>query len=281
MNFLQPLIEFYDDNHSYWHGDQKLKSVGYWIKTFTPEFDENYWLTYKVFQKLYPDEFSEAIKKYGYKAESSILFTPFIKKTKPSVLVTEKEQLKWQWEKKSVISRTKGTAFHRYMEEKHKSSEHEVSIFDRKEYICHWNAKTYDNESIANNLFDLADGSYSELLVWNLDIGTAGQIDKVYIETIGLKRYVDIKDYKTNEEKPDTKCYDKFLYPIDNLCSNNHNKYAFQLSFYGWILEQFGFKVRNLAYQWHQDYDPKKYSIIEVPYLKSEIEKAISFLNFK
>lgn len=281
MNFLEPLIEFYSDGHTYWKGEEKYHSVGYWIKTFTPDFEENYWLTYKVLEKLYPEEFAEAKKKYGFKAKEEVLFNPFIKKTKASVFGEEKTKLSWQWEKKSIISRSKGSTFHSIMENEHLKSKTEVSVFDGKEYDCHWNAKTFDNESIANNLLDIPDGSYSELLIWNEGIKTAGQSDKVYIETVNDIRYFDIKDYKTNEEKPDNKCYDKFLYPLEHLCSNNHIKYSFQLSFYAWMLEQFGFKCRKLAYQWHRNYDPKDFRLVEVNYLKKEIEDAISFLDFK
>ena len=104
------------------------------------------------------------------------------------------------------------------------------------------------------DLYLLPDGTYLELLIWNNELGIAGQADKVIIETVGDDRYVSILDYKTNKEIKNYNYLDKrnnapvvneyLLAPVNHLCNCNYNLYQLQLNLYGYLLKQFGFKIR-------------------------------------
>ena len=135
-------------------------------------------------------------------------------------------------------------------------------------------------ENLIEDLYMLPDGYYPELLVWNEKCGIAGQADKVFLETIGNTRYVDIDDYKTNNKIKTESAYVKKLKgrvmmkkPLGHLMDCNHTHYNLQISTYAWVMEQFGFKVRNLAFHHYN----KPYVL---NYLKREVEMMLETAGF-
>lgn len=105
------------------------------------------------------------------------------------------------------------------------------------------------------DLYQLIDGTYLELLIWSNELGIAGQADKVIIETIGEDRFVTIIDYKTNKEIKNYNYLNKrdgtpvineyLLAPVNHLCNCNYNLYQLQLNLYAYLLVQFGFKIKG------------------------------------
>ena len=66
----------------------------------------------------------------------------------------------------------------------------EINPYTGTKLRVHRFEKKYDNQSIVDNLIDLPDGCYPELLIWDLEYGICGQEDKVYIETKYGKKLV-------------------------------------------------------------------------------------------
>ncbi len=131
------------------------------------------------------------------------------------------------------------------------------------------------------NLYELPDGVYTELLIWNNFLGIAGQSDKVIIETVNGIRYVDIIDYKTNKEIKDYNYLDKngrkvinesLIYPLNKYCNSNYWIYQLQLNLYGWLLEQFGFTLRGGEFI-HVTDNNKSYELLN---LQSDIDQLIT-----
>lgn len=150
----------------------------------------------------------------------------------------------WFWNEKKVKSQDFGTAEHKLREQKTLSMD--IHTHDGVDVPLGIDA-TY-----TENLYDLPDGIYTELLVYNNDLLISGQSDKVIIKTINGVRWVFVDDYKTNEEIKDYNYINKntqekvinemMLAPLDCYCNCNYWHYQLQLNIYGWLLVQFGFK---------------------------------------
>ena len=71
-----------------------------------------------------------------------------------------------------------------------------------------------------------------------------GQADVV--ERIGDE--VHIKDYKTSKSIDFEAFMDnKMLEPVQELPDTNYSKFTLQLSLYGWMLEELGYKIKSLT----------------------------------
>ena len=82
---------------------------------------------------------------------------------------------------------------------------------------------------------------------------------------------VHIKDYKTSKEISKTPFQDQMmLSPVSHLPNANFYTYSLQLSLYARMLEEFGYKVGNLAIE---HVDKETFDTIEmypIEYLKKE-----------
>jgi len=137
-----------------------------------------------------------------------------------------------------------------------------------------------DPKPITEYFKDLPDGVYPELLLWHNKSMTSGTADRVIIETIGGERWVTIEDYKTNKEIKNYNYLDKrtgkpvinkyMLAPFENLCNCNYWHYQIQLNIYGFMLSEFGFKIRGGSII-HTEDDDKRYELLN---LQDQVAKA-------
>lgn len=105
------------------------------------------------------------------------------------------------------------------------------------------------------SLYNLPDGVYAELQMWDDVWKLAGTADKVHIETMEPgKRFVDIDDHKTNK-RIDTQSYQfsdgsfkMMQYPAAAMMDCNFTHYELQISFYAYMLERQGFIPRRLTF---------------------------------
>jgi hypothetical protein len=134
------------------------------------------------------------------------------------------------------------------------------------------------------DLYQLPDGVYPELLIWNNYLMISGQSDVVVIETIDGVRYVDIIDYKTNKEIKDYNYISKrgekvinsmMKAPLQNYCDCNYWHYQFQLNIYGWLLAQFGFVFRSGTII-HTTDNNKKYPLLN---LQKEVGSLMRYIE--
>ena len=121
-----------------------------------------------------------------------------------------------------------------------------------KEYHKHRQGKATYAGPIDLDL--LTNGEYRELRIFSHYYKVKGRADKVVVED----NFVDIYDIKTSKEivteptarwnpKLKKKTIEKYLPPCSHLANINFNDAQLQLSIYGFILEMYGFKVRNLV----------------------------------
>lgn len=269
-------VIFYADGHTYWWGEQQLKSVGHFMKPYFPPFRDNYWRTHSVFKEIFGKEYTDHYSTFPLNQRrtgppAKELFVPFIQKLKTSEFAREKERFKMKWDKKRNESAFRGTKFHDEQERKEYEQGFMFNPWTGENVPLSKDNKGgpngtmfYDNESLMLDLSNLSDGSYPELLVFNLDLLVAGQADRVFIETIDGVRYVDIDDHKTNEKLPAKSGPERCYPPFESMYACDHFKYVLQINSYAYLLSLFGFVPRHLGYTHYKDYDFNKSTRVPV-----------------
>ncbi|PRY38414.1 hypothetical protein CLV58_109141 [Spirosoma oryzae] len=248
-------VSFRESDHSYTsRSGHSYISVTSLLSVFKQPFDGAYWSLYKAIEQYLTDNVSE-------------VFWLTFKRQVIQSLPKREDRLTWaisehlkehelyiqavrrlilaQWEEKKDKACEKGTAYHLKREHQAYQNGFELHPSLPTEKVISTTQSVYSFD-----LTELPDGYYAELLVYNHNNYLAGQIDKVWIttdRTTGI-RYVDIDDYKSNEQIKTSNKYQKMQYPLQMLddCSLNH--YRMQISTYGWMLEQFGYKVRSTRF---------------------------------
>ena len=150
------------------------------------------------------------------------------------------------WKKNTEDACIKGSAYHAKKESEDLATEvHQI------------NNRTFalgPDTGDVQDLYTLPDGVYLEILLWNEYFKLAGMADKITIWTEDGVRYVEIMDYKTSKEIIDYNYIDrngnkviseKMLAPLGKVTNCSYNVYQLQLNIYGWMLTQFGFKIRG------------------------------------
>lgn len=265
-----PHVVFEDATHSYRQQDVLYNSATGVVKRFSPRFDEAYWLPYKALESMVdPKVFKEVKKKYSFK--SPLVLEDLEEMVDPKEFYNVKAKLKAQWVFKRLDACNAGTMYHLMKERSGILRGYEKNAYNDKWYKTRKRPlDTWDNYSLRDNLYELEDGFYPELLLWNDTHQLAGQADRVFLDTENNIRYADIDDYKTNDEIELTNRFSSMLPPIEHLGDCNFNHYSLQLSIYAWMLEQFGFTIRSLCFHHYRE----KY---EVKYLKEEVEAVLNY----
>lgn len=276
------MVEFYSDSHTYWVGDRKMVSVGYLIKQYEKEFESDYWACHTVFKRKFGKEYQEDFKQHysinGRAPYAEDIFPKYISKLGAKEFLREKKLVLDEWEKEGIKANINGTKMHDFLEKKAYDDGYCINEWTNEKFVVHPVEKEFDNQSLCDNLYDLEDGCYPELLVFSLKHMVAGQADKVYIETDGDTRYVDIVDYKTNKKK-NLKKYsvDRLRPPFEHMYATKMSIYTLQLSSYAFMLQMFGFKVRNLCIAHNENYEWDNLTYIPIDYHRQEAETMFNY----
>lgn len=154
------------------------------------------------------------------------------------------------WEVKKDASCEKGTAFHNNEERKTLESKGEV-VKGTSVFIPIGNIDVNLRE---DNLSNLPQGIYPELLVWSDKYKIAGKIDKPFLYVEDGERFCKIDDYKTNEsikkynyiDKRGNEIINEYLKkPVAHLPNTNYWHYQLQINMYGFLLSEFGWKFKG------------------------------------
>jgi hypothetical protein len=285
-------VIFYEKDHSYWHGDTRLTSGTSFISMYDEPFNRDYWLKRGALKKLIGEKNLREIKKewqaLGRSVYSDAYINHLLHMCDVEKFVDVCKEISKEWDDNTEAACTKGTAYHLAKEKASYKRGYEVNPYDGQKYEVYQKPKCPigDNCSLSDNLYTLPDGFYPELLVFSLHycdkpIMLCGQSDKVFIGTDEKGRYVDIGDYKSNSKiknfafkNEDTGRPTTFKHPISHLHSHHVNKYGLQVSLYGWMLEQHGYRVRHTGFTHINE-------LIRTPYMKKEIELMVEDFSQK
>lgn len=266
------------------------------VGKYKEPFDTVYWSLYNAGRRILgitddnKSDYSKIMMKHGLNFSNKTLenlqssLKLVLKDDFRFLLDTQNTEQK-NWKEKTLASTTAGTREHKRREEVLVNTGLDISIHGLNIPV----RKIVDE---IEDLFSLEDGTYPELMIWHNGYKISGISDKVTIETIGAIRFIDIDDYKTNE-KIDTQSYcnkttgefKKMLYPVNNLMCCNYIHYSLQLSIYAYLLECFGFVVRNIKFTHLPFNEDKTMTIGEQPYfvnyLKDSVIKMLNHYNTK
>jgi hypothetical protein len=282
-------IIFYDKDHSYWYKGKRLVSGTSFVGKFEPEYQREYYLSRGAIKKILGDKeykrLREKWRSYGRKIMNDDFISYLLEHVDGFDFMEARQALADEWDAKTEKACIKGTAYHLGREKASYARGYELNPFDEKEYVVYQKepCPEGDNCSLAENLYDLPDGFYPELLVSTIEyqgqyLGLCGQSDKVFLGTDSQGvRYCMVDDFKTNRvlkkfamKDEDTGKPITMLDPISHMHSHHLTKYGLQLSLYAWFLEQHGFQVRNLGITHINELHP-------LPYYKKEIEAMVKY----
>lgn len=280
LNFNEELHQYTNDKGEIFISCTQL------IEHYTPKFEEEFWLYYKVLQDKLGFENTEEGKKmysrwltqgYGFSFKNKTIEGLLEIAEKVGVDVSDISYKKEEWRVKNKKSTDKGTKFHNMME--HKAlSEGKGVLSDGTSLVYRSYNGGLENTSFGENGVE----GIPELRLYNHKYRLAGTTDD---PVFFPNRIVDINDIKTNIKIVTENKWEKMLYPLNKYDNCNFVHYNIQLSLYGWMLEQFGYKVRNLQithYLFNEQEEPIASKVYKFEYLKKDVEKLLNhYVNHK
>jgi len=233
-----------------------------------------------VLTKLFAKEYTQL--KTMYKYNDPRVLEALSKLISEEELYPKIKELTDAWEATGNKARTFGTAIHKVKELSDIAKGYTWNHLDGLYYNIINPPKSFDNQSLVDNLYDLEDGCYPELLLFDDETKTAGQSDKVYISTVRSKRIIHISDYKTDAKilyKPEFYepgvGYKSFLNDLSHLRACNFNEYSVKMSIYARILEKAGYTVGKIEIEQLQTDENKEIVAtkkFKVPYRSIEAD---------
>lgn len=294
------MIVFTDKTHQYFDESTKKEytSVSKIVSKYKNKFDKEFHSRRSAISILIPEIYSKYKKEHGW--DNPNIVTDLAKYVDPLELGLLANCFKQQWLEKNKQSTDKGTLIHSLLENNsYKFGGRFNPRLGVKQPII-TTEKEYDNQSITENLRDLKDGYYAELLVFSNKYKIAGQIDGCFVSTGKAgARHIDIIDYKTDKEilkKPKffnkKTGYPKMLGCLSHLYDCNYSIYSIKMSMYGYLLEAAGFEIKSLTIIHYSYVGPKKRGKLlpsehlgsymkkeyQLPYKRDEIKKIIKNL---
>ncbi len=230
-------FKFFEEDHHY---EYKGERVGISVTRLIEE---------------YVDEFNEQ--------KMALLTT----KTTDEAIIKMKE-----WEYKNKFACEKGSAIHEFTQSLWSKEEYKVRYFDNSdkfirtvEDIAHQSVDFYNDYK--DRLEHLAD----EYVIGSDEYDIASAIDHLFINK--LTGGLVLVDYKTNVDIYKNDKYAKNMkVPLQHLKDTVYNHYAIQLSIYKFIVEKYtDLKIEEMFIVWFSE-NNDNYEIIEIPYLKNEVE---------
>lgn len=274
------MLKFDEKSHRYYdEHDNTYISCTQLIEHYVPKFDKEFWLYYKVLQDKMgfsnTDEgkkmFSRWLTKgFGFSFKEKNIKDLFNIASKVGVDISKTNYKEKEWKKENKKSTDKGTAFHNKMEKDVLESGKGV-LDDGVSLIYRSYNGNLENTSFGENGVECI----PELRLYNHKYKLAGTTD---VPIFYPNKIVRIDDHKTNKKIVTENKWEKMLYPLDKYDNCNYVHYNIQLSLYGWMLEQFGYKVEELKishYLFNENNEAiaKKEYIFE--YLKKDVENLL------
>lgn len=242
MNELYPvnhIVTFQEEGHLYTNeiGENYISATTI-IKNFSKEFDGPYWSTYKAIKDVLVGKNQWDIYKINVGGWENVVEAWSNRPVHLDEVLDRAQEYITMWKKEGIEAAEKGTKEHLKREEEILSQDrvYGSSKFTKDKLF------EVSKESLMKPNFE-GNSIHVENILWTDHFKVAGMVDRVEREGV----YLDIKDYKTNKQIDKTGFRgEKMLHPLSEILNCNFNHYTLQLSLYGWMLEQLGYKVRSL-----------------------------------
>ena len=179
------------------------------------------------------------------------------------------------WEYKNKFACAKGSTCHEYAQSLWSLEDWNVKKFDSSiEYQCAVGKIIGQADNFHNDYEDRLEHLADEYVIGSEEYDIASAIDHLFINkyTGGLV----LVDYKTNSDIHKTERYAKKMkVPLSHLKDFTLNHYYIQLSIYKYLVEKYtNLKIEEMFIVYFSE-NIENYEIIEIPYLKDEVEKIL------
>jgi hypothetical protein len=240
-------FKFYSEDHHYEYKGQRVgMSVTRLIEEYTNEFDS--------------ETIAERVATRDNKTVSQVLM---------------------EWQYKNDFSKVKGSTCHEYAQCLWNKTKFERNNFDNS---LEYHDAVDKIEKQADNFYkdyqDRLEHLADEFVIGSEEYDIASAIDHIFINkaTNGLV----LVDYKTNTDIYKNEKYAKPMkVPLQHLKDTTLNHYSIQLSIYKYLVEKYtSLKFEEMFIVWFSEQE-ENYKIIEVSYLKEEVEKILESRRVK
>lgn len=234
-------FKFYEQDHHYeYKGERVGMSVTRLIEDYTNEFDSQ--------------SIAEKVAERDNKSVQEVLD---------------------EWEYKNKFACAKGSTCHEFAQSLWSGNEWNwIDFNDDHDY----NMAVIKIQNQAHNFYndykDRLEHLADEFVIGSEEYDIASAIDHLFINK--LTGGLVLVDYKTNSDIHKNEKYAKKMkVPLSHLKDTTLNHYAIQLSIYKYIVEKYtNLKFEEMFIVWFSE-NIENYQIIEVPYLKEEVEKIL------
>tara|TARA_R110002020_G_scaffold190204_1_gene389675 strand:+ start:6319 stop:7098 length:780 start_codon:yes stop_codon:yes gene_type:complete len=202
-------IKFYEKEHTYYIGEEKLTSATSLIGKFKQPFDVEYWADRKA-------------KERGITVE----------------------EIKAEWDFKKDFACEKGSALHAFVESYLFNKifdfpeERVKSILKKDEFVEDCRMKVEKLKELFDKFYKDSYGKLipvrAELVVGDSELGIGGMVDQLFFNEKSGK--LEIWDWKTNKEIKKKNKWQRFKEPLSHLDICELNTYSLQLSLYKYII---------------------------------------------
>ena len=188
-----------------------------------------------------------------------------------------------EWKRKGEYSCLKGTAIHEWLQDNYANREYKFDLSQLEEYPEYY--KIEDIEHLKQMAIDFINDYKNryiligdEILCGIPDFDIASAIDLLFYDTVNNE--VVLADIKTNTDlkgwKSTPSYVKKMLQPLENIKDITFEHYKIQLSIYRYFLEEYAhIPISDNMFIVYLSEKEKSYNIIQIPYLKNEVEKIL------
>ena len=188
-----------------------------------------------------------------------------------------------EWKRKGEYSCLKGTAIHEWLQDNYANREYKFDLSQLEEYPEYY--KIEDIEHLKQMAIDFINDYKNryiligdEILCGIPDFDIASAIDLLFYDTVNNE--VVLADIKTNTDLKGWKItpsyVKKMLQPLEDIKDITFEHYKIQLSIYRYFLEEYAhIPISDNMFIVYLSEKEKNYNIIQIPYLKNEVEKIL------
>ena len=180
-----------------------------------------------------------------------------------------------EWEYKNKFACIKGSTCHEYAQARWIPRYWEMLQFDGSyEYFEAVEKIKKQADNFKKDFKDKLEHLADEFVVGSEEYDIASAIDHLFINKLTGK--LVLVDYKTNSDIHKTEKYAKNMkVPLSHLKDFTLNHYYIQLSIYKYLVEKYtNLKIEEMFIVWFSE-NIENYEIIDIPYLKKEVEEIL------
>ncbi len=231
-------------------------------------YEENHTYTYKG--KPISIGATGLIEQYTQEFDSQVIAERVALKQNKTV-----QEVLDEWEYKNKFACEKGSTCHEYAQSLWSNNDYKEMIFDKsEEYQNAVLAIRYQALNFYNDYKDRLEHLADEFVIGSEEYDIASAIDHLFINK--LTGGLVLVDYKTNSDIHKNEKYAKNMkVPLTHLKDTTLNHYYIQLSIYKYLVEKYtSLHIEEMFIVWFSE-NIENYQIIEVSYLKKEVEKIL------